>query len=73
MPTVVIAPDATDPARGAAVGLACATTGIHAGGTVSRCDGVSLPLRPAISIDLPTDLELLRSLESRLRTPEGRA
>jgi formylmethanofuran dehydrogenase subunit B len=66
IPVVRIAPDATDPGLGAAVGLAAATTGIHAGGTVMRCDGVSLPLRPALTTDLPTDRDLLLALDARL-------
>jgi formylmethanofuran dehydrogenase subunit B len=71
IPTVVIAPDATDPSRAATVGLSCATTGIDAGGTVARSDGVSLPLRPALRPSRPTDRQLLRSLGERLRTAAG--
>ncbi|HEX8202058.1 MAG TPA: formylmethanofuran dehydrogenase subunit B [Isosphaeraceae bacterium] len=66
IPTVVLAPDATDPARRATVALATATYGIHTPGTVIRSDGVSLPLRPALTSDLPTDHDILRAIEDRL-------
>lgn len=71
IPTVVVAPDATDPARAATVGLASATVGIHAGGSVMRCDGVTLPLRPALATDLPTDRDWLASLGERLAPHVG--
>jgi formylmethanofuran dehydrogenase subunit B len=66
IPTVVIAPDATDPTRRASVALSSATYGIHTPGTVIRSDGVSLPLRPALTSELPTDRDLLRAIEDRL-------
>jgi formylmethanofuran dehydrogenase subunit B len=66
IPSIVIGPRATAPDSPATVALATAKTGIHAGGTVIRADGVSLPLRPALASALPTDLSLLRALESRL-------
>ncbi|MBX6315046.1 MAG: formylmethanofuran dehydrogenase subunit B [Isosphaeraceae bacterium] len=70
IPTVVIAPDATT--RPATVALSSATPGIHTAGTVIRSDGVSLPLRPALAIDLPTDREWLDMIRGRLKTPGGR-
>ncbi len=65
IPTVVIDPGATS--RNATVALNSATTGIHAGGTVMRCDGATLPLRPALTTTFPTDLEWLSDLERRLK------
>jgi formylmethanofuran dehydrogenase subunit B len=72
IPRIVIAPDATDPARRANVALSTATYGIHTPGTVIRSDGVSLPLRPALTSDLPTDRDVLRALENRLATSTPR-
>jgi formylmethanofuran dehydrogenase subunit B len=68
VPTIVIAPDATHPERRATVGMAAATTGIDAGGTVARCDGIWLPLRPALTSLWPTDRDWLRGIANRLRT-----
>ncbi len=67
IPTVVIAPDATEAARDATVGLMSAVAGIHSGGTVMRCDGVSLPLRPAMETEVGTDHQLLTLLDAELR------
>ncbi len=68
IPSVVIAPDATDPSRGPmpTVGLASATPGINATGTVMRVDGLTLPLRPALHADRPTDRAWLEAIEARL-------
>jgi formylmethanofuran dehydrogenase subunit B len=67
VPHVVLGPRATAPGSLATVALATAKTGIHAGGTVIRADGVSLPLRPALTSALPTDRALLCALETRLK------
>lgn len=66
IPTIVIAPDATS--RAATIALASATYGIHAPGTVSRSDGVSLPLRSGLTTNLPTDQQLLTELMARLNS-----
>lgn len=66
IPLIVIAPDATDPARAASVGLAAARTGIEAAGSVMRVDGVTLPLRPAATSPRPTELDLLRRLRAAI-------
>lgn len=47
------------------VGFATATSGIDAGGTVIRSDGVVLPLRPALPPRLPSDREWLDALLER--------
>ena len=74
LPTIVIAPGATDPERVPAptVAFDCATTGVHAPGTVVRSDGIQLPLRPALATDLSTDRDLLRVLDDRLARIAGR-
>lgn len=71
LPRIVIGPRATDPALRATVGLATATSGIDAGGTVTRLDSVTLSLRPALSALLPADREWLQALLKRL-TEEGK-
>ena len=69
IPTIVIAPNATD--RAATVAMNSSTTGIHTGGTVMRCDGATLPLRQALAIDLPDDrawlAAILKGLEDDTR------
>jgi formylmethanofuran dehydrogenase subunit B len=66
IPVVVIAPDATQPERAATVGLATARTGIEAGGTVMRIDGVTLPLRAVIESTRPSEAQLLSALRKRI-------
>lgn len=66
IPTIAIAPMATD--RRATVALNSATTGIDAGGTVMRCDGALLPLRPALATTLPDDRAWLAAILARLET-----
>ncbi len=72
IPRIAIAPEATTTWRPAGVALACATTGIDAPGTVTRTDGVALPLRPGLAASLPTDGELLRAILDRLKGAGGR-
>jgi len=64
IPTIAIAPRATD--RPATVAMNAATPGIHTGGTVLRSDGAALPLRPAITSDLPTERDWLVAILERL-------
>jgi formylmethanofuran dehydrogenase subunit B len=70
IPRIVIAPKAT--AQGAtaaaAVALDAATYGIDAAGTVTRSDGVVLPLRPPLNPSTPTDREWLQAIETRLHS-----
>jgi formylmethanofuran dehydrogenase subunit B len=73
IPTIVIAPKTTGPEQTATVALDAATFGIDAGGTVTRSDGVVLPLRPPLTAAVPTDRELLREIERRLKTPDVEA
>jgi formylmethanofuran dehydrogenase subunit B len=72
-PTVRIAPGATRSDRPATVALASATPGIDAAGTVTRVDGVTLPLRPPLAASVPTDRDWLRAIDDRLHDLEGRA
>ncbi len=72
IPRIAIAPGATTSWSPATVALASATTGIDAPGTVTRTDGVTLPLRPGLAASLPTDGELLRAILDRLEDAGGR-
>ncbi len=71
IPTIRIAPDATSGAWPATVAIASATYGIHAGGTVMRSDGVTLPLRPALTTSRPSDRDLLAAILRKLDAPTG--
>ncbi len=60
IPTVLIGPGATHPAKvPATVALATSTTGIDASGTVMRTDGLTLPPRPLRRSPFPDDRDLL--------------
>lgn len=63
--TIRIAPGATQIAW-PRIAFDVARPGLEAGGTVGRVDGVMLPLRPALSTDLPTDREILDAIRGRL-------
>ena len=74
IPRILIAPDATDPARRASVGAGdgdlrdpCARHRRSAP-TASRCR-----LRPALDSALPSDRELLRAIADRLTAPDLRS
>jgi formylmethanofuran dehydrogenase subunit B len=71
IPRVVIAPRATvtvtAPGQTAAVAFDAATYGIDAPGTVTRCDGVALPLRPPLIATAPTDRHWLEALEKQIQ------
>jgi formylmethanofuran dehydrogenase subunit B len=71
IPRITIAPEATSKWRPAGVALASATAGIDASGTVTRVDGVALPLRPGLAANLPTDGDLLRAILGRLEGAGG--
>ena len=66
VPTIVIGPGTTARGRPSGVAIDVARTGIEAGGTVGRVDGVMLPLRPAIETGLPTDREIMDAIKERL-------
>jgi formylmethanofuran dehydrogenase subunit B len=67
VPRIVIAPCATQRYPTAHVALATATGGIDAAGTVTRVDGVVLPLRPPLRAAVPTDRRWLQALRDRLK------
>ena len=53
--------------HGATVAFTTATYGINVGGTVYRMDDVPIPLRPAFDSPFPSDEEVLRKIEGRVR------
>jgi formylmethanofuran dehydrogenase subunit B len=66
VPSIVIGPEALDPEQ-ATVSFQTTRPGIESGGTVSRIDGVMLPLRPLISSKLATDRQVLDAICERLK------
>jgi len=69
VPWIQISPGACRPLEQGprpTVAIDAARLGIEAGGTVSRVDGVMLPLRPPLLGALPTDLAILRALADRM-------
>jgi formylmethanofuran dehydrogenase subunit B len=79
IPIVVIGPErAQRAARRPTVGLASSTTGIEVSGTVTRSDGVVLPLRPLRPARYPSDrnwveriLQRIVEIDSTIETPTG--
>lgn len=67
IPSIVLGPKETTTTRAAAVVFYTATYGINTAGTVFRMDGVPIPLRPALESPLPTDEQVLRAIEQRVR------
>jgi formylmethanofuran dehydrogenase subunit B len=67
MPTIVLDSAVTATKHAATVVFRTAVPGLNAAGTVYRADGVPIPLRPAIVSLLPTDEEILKKIEGRVR------
>ncbi len=67
IPSIVLDPKETPTTRVAAVVFHTATYGINTAGTVYRMDDVPIPLRPALESPLPTDEQVLRAIERRVR------
>jgi formylmethanofuran dehydrogenase subunit B len=64
---IALDPKETPTTRHAAVAFNVATYGINVPGTVYRMDDVPIPLRPAFASPHPSDLEVLRGIERRIR------
>src|SRR5262249_7842854 len=73
IPYVALDPKETPTVRGATVAFTTATYGINTGGTVYCRDDVTIPLRPAFESPYPTDEEVLRKIEKRVRELQGAA
>jgi formylmethanofuran dehydrogenase subunit B len=67
IPYVALDPKETPTTRNAAVAFTVATYGINVAGTVYRMDDVPIPLRPAFPSPHPSDYEILKKLERRVR------
>jgi len=71
IPIIALDPKETPTTRAATVAFTVATYGINTGGTVYRMDDVPIPLRPAFDSPHPSDLEVLRNIEQRVRARKG--
>lgn len=67
IPYVALDPKETPTTRNAAVAFTVATYGINVGGTVYRMDDVPIPLRPAFDSPHPSDFDILKGIERRVR------
>jgi len=67
IPYIALSADETEIVRAATVSFATAKFGLETGGTVYRMDEVPLMLRPVIESRYPSDAEILRELELRVR------
>ena len=67
IPYIALDPKETPTTRHAAVAFTVATYGIHVPGTVYRMDDVPISLRPAFDSNHPSDYDILRGIEQRVR------
>ena len=67
IPYIALDPKETPTTRSAAVAFTVATYGINVGGTVYRMDDVPIPLRPAFESPHPSDFDVLKGIERRVR------
>ncbi|MGP0069329.1 MAG: formylmethanofuran dehydrogenase subunit B [Isosphaeraceae bacterium] len=67
IPRIAVGPSDAASMPGWSVEFHTATYGINTPGTVYRMDGVPIPLRPAIESPSPTQDEVLRAIEKRVR------
>lgn len=67
IPYIALDPKETPTTRHATVAFTTAPYGISVAGTVYRMDDVPIPLRPALPSPYPSDEEVLRRIERRIR------
>jgi formylmethanofuran dehydrogenase subunit B len=67
IPYVALDPKETPTTRHAAVSFLVAAYGINVAGTVYRMDDVPIPLRPAFKSPYPSDFDVLRGIETRVK------
>ena len=67
IPYIAMDPKETPTTRSAAVSFTVATYGINVPGTVYRMDDVPIPLRPAFESPHPSDFEILKAIEHKIR------
>jgi formylmethanofuran dehydrogenase subunit B len=73
VPSIALVSNDAPMPPGATVMFHTATYGINTPGTVYRMDGVPISLRRAVASRLPTNEEILRRIESRVRAVTGPA
>jgi formylmethanofuran dehydrogenase subunit B len=71
IPAIVLGSNPPSVSRSPAVFFRTAAFGIGARGTAYRMDGVPLPLRAVLAPSFPTDGEVLRAIEHRVRSLGG--
>jgi len=67
IPTIALDWQETATMAAARIAIPLAVPGVESGGTMFRCDGVPLALRPPIAAQFPTDHEALRGLMAAIR------
>jgi formylmethanofuran dehydrogenase subunit B len=67
IPYIAFDPKETPTTRHATVAFTVATYGINVGGTVYRMDDIPIPLRPAFDSPHPSDYDILKGIERRVR------
>jgi formylmethanofuran dehydrogenase subunit B len=67
IPTIVLDPKLSETAKVATVAFTTAVYGINTTGTVYRMDDVPITLRPAFESPFPSDLEVLKAIEKRVK------
>jgi formylmethanofuran dehydrogenase subunit B len=68
IPTIVLTSDGDRPSTDASVVIRTSVFGINTTGTVYRMDSVPLPLRTALASPSPSDDQVLRAIERRVRS-----
>ena len=71
IPFIAFDPKETPTTRAATVVFNTATYGINTPGTVYRMDDVPIPLRPAFPSPNPSDYDVLKALETRVKQLKG--
>lgn len=73
IPYIALDPKETPTTRHAKVAFHTAVYGINVAGTVYRMDDVPIPLRPAFDSPAPSDYEVLKGIERRVRQRKAQA
>ena len=71
IPTIVVAPRATETAAAARVAFGTAAGGVYREGTAHRMDGVPVPLRAPLTSPRPGDAEVLAAIAARIAGEGG--
>jgi formylmethanofuran dehydrogenase subunit B len=71
IPTIVVAPRATETAAAARVAFGTAAGGVYREGTAHRMDGVPVPLRAPLTSPRAGDGEVLAAIAARIAGEGG--